>query len=104
MEVKQAQDVVIEVSPLLDGAVPAQLTHANYVIYNKKNVVVLTKDLSSGVSYNDGKLTVFLSEVETAAFLGSYTQECVARTGDGVDFFPLSARPITFIKTNARIA
>lgn len=101
--VNQATDVSIVINTLLDGKVPAGLSHIKYIIYNKTGIVV-TKEIGSGANYANGKITITLSDTDTADLAGSYTQECIARTTDGVDYFPLTARPFLINKTKARIS
>lgn len=101
--IDQATDVSIVINTLLDGKVPAGLTHIKYVLFNKSGIAV-TKQLGDGITYANGKITITLSDTDTATLLGSYTQECVARTTDGVDYFPLKAKPFNITKTTARIS
>ena len=102
MAISQASDVSIVINTLLNNKVPEGLTHVKYIIFNKSGILV-TKELGNGVSYFNGELTITLTDTDTANLAGEYTQECIARTTDGVDYFPLTARPIKFTKTTARI-
>lgn len=101
-EIEQATDVEFNIFPLVDGKVPSTLTAVSYVLFNKTGTVI-SKDLTSGITYNNGKLTISLNQTETQNLKGVYTHECLARDGDGIDFFALKAKQLTFIKTTARI-
>lgn len=101
--IDQATDVSIVINTLLEGKVPEGLTHVKYIVYNKSGVVI-TKQLGDGVIYANGKITITLSDTDTANLAGTYTQECIARTTDGVDYFPLKSKPLTITKTTARIS
>lgn len=98
----QATDLVIEIYVLLNDSVPTALSEAKCILYNKSGIAV-TKTLANGLVYVNGKLEVFLSEVDTTPLVGTYTVECLVRTDDGTDFFALPATPLTFVKTIARI-
>lgn len=100
--INQASDVAIVINTLLDDKVPVGLSHIKYIIFNKAGVLV-TKELGNGITYVNGKITINLTDVDTATLSGTYTQECIARTMDGVDYFPLTARPLTINKTKVRI-
>lgn len=102
LNIPQATDAVLELYPLLDGKPPANISAATYVIYNRAKTILLTKSFSQ-MNYLNGKLTISLSEIDTADLVGTLTHECVARTSDGVDFYPLTAKPISFTTTIARI-
>lgn len=101
-EIEQATDVEFNIYPLVDGKVPASVTHAQYVLFNKTGTVI-SKDLTSGVTYSNGKLVISLSETETKDLKGVYTHECLIRDSDGRDSFALRDKQLTFIKTIARI-
>lgn len=105
VEVLQGSDLTIFIFPTLDGKTPSGVTSSTYVLMTKSGgQVVLTKNLSNGVSYANGRLAITLSEVDTVSLEpGEYIQECVARTTDGQDFFPLRNELIKVIKTTARI-
>lgn len=102
LSIPQATDLTIEMYPLLDGKPPASIQAATYVIYNRAKTILLTKILADMV-YLNGKLTVNLTEEDTATLAGTLTHECVARTSTGVDFYPLTAKSISFTSTIARI-
>lgn len=104
-EVLQGSDITIMIYPTLDGKTPAGLSQASYILMTKSgNQIVLTKTLTTGVAYSNGRLSVSLNEIDTISLEpGDYIQECVARTTDGQDFFPLRNESLKVIKTTARI-
>ena len=104
-EVLQGSDLTVLIFPTLDGKTPPGLSHATYILTTKSgNQIVLSKNLTTGVSYAAGRMSISLTETDTVALdAGDYIQECVARTTDGQDFFPLRNEPLKVIKTTARI-
>lgn len=102
-QVYQASDFKIELAPTVDGKALTSVVSATYVLYNKTGVV-LTKTLGDGIVFTENKrLVISLTDIDTAALLGTYNQECVIRDSEGKDIFTLRDSQIGFKKTLARI-
>lgn len=102
-QIYQASDFKIEIVPTIDNKALSSVEYATYVLYNKTGVVV-TKTLGDGIVFTANKrLLVSLTDIDTAALLGTYSQECVVRDSEGKDIFVLKDSQVTFKKTIARI-
>lgn len=99
----QASDITIKIAISVNGEIPSSLSHVTYVLYNRSGVVLEKTLQSAGVSYLAGELSIKLFDTETINLQGAYTHSCIARTSDGVDFFPLTDKPLTVLKTVPRI-
>jgi hypothetical protein len=86
---KQGASALLIIEHDIDDEPVAGIIAAKYELYGRTGQVLITKELGSGVAFNDGNIEISLSDTDTVVLSGSYNHQCVAKDLDNRTFYPL---------------
>ena len=99
---KQASDVYLDITGMINGEPLTSISAAKYIICNLDGDVVVERTLGNGISFNAGVTTVHITDQDSLELTGQYTHECVVKDTLDNDIFILTGR-VRVIPTKARI-
>lgn len=99
---KQGASALLVIDHTIDNEPVSGINEAKYELYGRTGQVLITKELGSGIAFNQGKIEVSLTDTDTAGLSGSYNHQCVAKDLADRTFYPLNG-DITFSATKPRL-
>jgi hypothetical protein len=103
ISLKQAGGGTIRITHIVNGVQIDGITEAKYQIFDKLGVPFLTKTLNNGITFEDGKIVIVLSEADTEYGCGgAFRHECGARDLLGRMLFVLDGQ-ISLNATKVRL-
>lgn len=86
---KQGASALLIIEHDIDDEPVTGITAAKYELYGRTGQVLITKSLNNGITFNEGKIEILLSDEDTTQLSGNYNHQCVAIDLNNRTFFPL---------------
>lgn len=99
---KQGASALLIIEHIIDDEPVTGINAAKYELYGRTGKVLISKTLNAGISFNEGKIEISLSDTDTAELSGNYNHQCVAKDLADRTFYPLIG-DVTFGATKPRL-